>query len=286
MKEIIVIGAGPAGISAALYTKRAGINTTIIYKDIGALAKAEHIENYYGFREPISGTELAHAGLVQADRLGVKFVQGEVFSISYMDKFVIESSAGEYTADSVIVATGSPKSAPKIEGIKQFEGKGVSYCAVCDAFFYRGREIAVLGCCDFALHELHELLPVVRSATVITNGDEPTVKFPKNVSVITQKIRRIGGDDRVRFVEFVDNTRLEIEGIFVAYGVAGSSQLAKVIGAATENNKIITDDNMETTIPGLFAAGDCTGRMFQIARAVYEGAMAGTSAVKFLRRQK
>lgn len=286
MKNVIIIGAGPAGISAAMYTARAGIDTTVIYRDIGALAKAEHIENYYGFREPVSGPELARNGLVQAARVGVNFVQGEVFSIGYMENFTVNSSAGEYSADSVIIATGSPRTAPKIEGVKQYDGKGISYCAVCDAFFYRGKDIAVLGCCDYALHETSELLPVVKSATVVTDGAEALVNFPAGVAVNTKKIKRLSGDDRLRCVEFEDGTKLDVDGLFVAYGVAGSTQLARVIGAATENNKIVTDENMATTVPGLFAAGDCTGGMYQVARAVCEGAMAGTSAVKFLRAKK
>jgi thioredoxin reductase (NADPH) len=286
MKDVIIIGGGPAGVSAALYTVRAGFETLIISKDFGSLEKAEKIENYYGLAQPLSGVELAKAGIAQAQSLGVELINEEVVGIGWEDGFTVSTTQNVYTSGSVIIATGSSRSAPKIEGLQSFEGRGVSYCAVCDAFFYRNRNVAVLGSGDYALHEAAELTGIVNSVTLLTNGVEPRLKFPENMNVNTKKIARFEGQDKLSTVVFADGSELSVDGVFIAYGVAGSADLAKKIGAITENNKVIIDSNMATNIPGLFAAGDCTGGMLQVAKAVYEGAMAGSQAIKYMRELK
>ena len=283
MKNVVIIGNGPAGISAALYTKRAGFNTTIIGKDSGALAKSDKVENYYGFEMPISGGTLIETGISQAKRLGVDVIQDEVTGIGYEDKFVVKTSNAAYYADAIILATGAGRTTPKIPGLVQYEGKGVSYCAVCDAFFHRGKNVAVLGCCEYALAEALELLPVAGSVTIVTNGEEPITKIPTDIKVITSKILEIKGEDTLECIHFEDGSTLYVSGLFVAVGVAQSSDLANKLGAQTEGRRIVVDDAMATTIPGLYAAGDCTGGMLQIAKAVYEGAKAGTELIKFLR---
>ena len=144
-KNVVIIGGGPAGISAALYTARAGIDTLVIENGARALEKAEKIENYYGFENGISGKELYESGLLQAKNVGVKTVTAEVVGLSFEDKFRVTTTAGEYLADSVIIATGASRNKPKIENIDKFEGSGISYCAVCDGFFFRGKDVAVLG---------------------------------------------------------------------------------------------------------------------------------------------
>lgn len=137
MSDVIIIGAGPAGISAALYTIRSGLETTVITAGDSALAKAEKIENYYGFAEPISGKELLTRGIDGAERLGVKFTNKQAVSIDYEDGgfSVVTSDDKKHMCKAVLLATGSRRLAPSIEGLTEFEGKGVSYCAVCDAFF-------------------------------------------------------------------------------------------------------------------------------------------------------
>ena len=173
--------------------------------------------------------------------------------------------------------------APKIKGLKEYEGHGISYCAVCDAFFYRGKDVAVLGNGNYALHEALELLPTSSSVTILTNGKEPDFQVPENIKVNTNIIDLIGGNDVVEEVHFQNGEMIQVSGLFVAIGVAGSTDLAKKIGAETQNNKIIVDENMSTNIPGLYAAGDCTGGLLQISKAVYEGAKAGTEIIKYLR---
>lgn len=281
--DVVIIGTGPAGISAGIYTARAQLRTLIIGADSGALSKAERIENYYGFSNPISGDALLGEGIRQAKNVGAEILTDQVVNIGYDGNFSVATNSSAYPAKTVVIATGSSRTAPKIQGFSHYEGQGVSYCAVCDAFFYRGKDVAVLGCCEYALHEARELLPIVKSVTLITNGAQPIPDIPGEIHVITTPIAAFEGEETLQSVRFADETRLAVTGVFVAIGVAGSSELAKKLGAQTEGLKIVVDENMATSIPGLYAAGDCTGGLMQIAKAVFEGARAGTSAIKYIR---
>ena len=284
MPNIVIIGSGPAGVSAALYAARAGVQTTVLTKGPGALDRAELIQNYYGFAEPITGAELERRGIEGAKAVGVEFVTTEAVGLTYTDKLTVETLAGDFPADAVILATGAPGTHPRIPGLAGLEGHGVSYCATCDAFFYRGKDVAVLGSGEYALHEVQALLPVVKSVTLLTNGAALTADFPPEVSVCTQKVEAILGEQAVTGVQLADGAVREVSGVFVALGVAGSTALARKLGAAVEGSRIVVDDKMQTTVPGLYAAGDCTGGLLQVAKAVYEGAVAGTEAAKALRK--
>lgn len=284
MPNIVIIGSGPAGVSAALYAARAGVETTVLTKGPGALDRAELIQNYYGFAEPISGAELERRGIEGAKALGVQFVTTEAVGLTYMDKLTVETLAGDFPADAVILATGASRAAPHIPGLAGLEGHGVSYCATCDAFFYRGKDVAVLGSGEYALHEVQALLPVVKSVTLLTNGSLLTASFPPEVTVCPEKVNAILGEERVSGVELSGGKTVALSGVFVALGVAGSTALARKLGAEVDGNRILVDKHMQTTLPGLYAAGDCTGGLLQVAKAVYEGALAGTEAAKALRK--
>ena len=284
MPNIVIIGSGPAGVSAALYAARAGVETTVLTKGPGALDRAELIQNYYGFAEPISGAELERRGIEGAKALGVQFVTTEAVGLTYMDKLTVETLAGDFPADAVILATGASRAAPHIPGLAGLEGHGISYCATCDAFFYRGKDVAVLGSGEYALHEVQALLPVVKSVTLLTNGSPLTASFPPEVTVCPEKVNAILGEERVSGVELSGGKTVALSGVFVALGVAGSTALARKRGAEVDGNRILVDEHMQTTLPGLYAAGDCTGGLLQVAKAVYEGALAGTEAAKDLRK--
>ena len=287
MAKILILGSGPAGVSAALYAVRAGVDTTVISQGVGALAKAEHIENYYGFADVVSGRELAEAGIAGAKRLGVQFVEAEVIGLGMNETltgFQVQTTGSRFAADSVVLATGAARRQPKLPGLKELEGRGVSYCAVCDAFFYRGKEVAVLGGGEYALHEADTLLPHAAKVHVFTDGSAPEVDFPATMTLHTEKISAIQGEKRVQGIELAGGVIVPVAGAFVAYGTAGSVDLARKAGAVLEGNSIAVDRAMATNIPGLFAAGDCTGGLLQVAKAVYEGAVAGLSAVQYVRR--
>lgn len=284
MANVVIIGSGPAGISAALYTARAGVDTTVLTKGPGSLARAEGIENYYGVPGSISGAELERRGIEGARGVGVKFVEAEAVGLTFTDKLTVETLSGEYPADAVILATGASRTAPPVPGLKDLEGRGVSYCATCDAFFYRGKDVAVMGSGEYALHEASALLPLAKSVTLLTGGAELTAQFPPEITVRTEKVEAILGQDKVSGVRLAGGEELPLDGVFIALGVAGSTALARKMGAEVDGNKIVVDANMMTTIPGLFAAGDCTGGLLQVAKAVYEGAVAGNEAAKALRK--
>lgn len=291
MYDVVIIGSGPAGISASLYTKRANLNTLIITKQAGTIDKIGRIDNYYGFPLGITGKELSKSGIQQAKNLGVTFAYDEVVKIEVLpnNHFQIETINQMYMAKTVILATGTARKKPTIKGIKELEGRGVSYCATCDAFFFRGKDVAVLGNGEYALHEAEELKPIAKSVTILTNGEELVEKrspILQDVEVLSEPIRELRGEKQVEEIEFENQTKKKIDGIFIAIGTATSSDLAKKIGIQTnEKEQIIVDKNGQTNIKNIFACGDCTGGILQIAKAVYEGMVAGMSVIQAIRNQ-
>lgn len=279
--DVIIIGSGPAGISASLYTARANLKTLIISKGIGILEKVNKIDNYYGLESTLTGEELQEIGINQAKKLGVEFEEDEVVKIDYEDGFMVETINSRYKAKAVIIATGTSRKAPKINGIKEYEGRGISYCATCDAFFFRGKDVAVLGAQEYALHEAEELERVANSVTILTNGEEPVQNRSIDFDIEEKKIREFRGSNSIEEIHFEDNTIKKIDGVFVAIGTASSSDLARKVGARIdEKGNILVDEGMSTNVPNLYACGDCTGGILQIAKAVYEGMVAGMSAIK------
>lgn len=289
MYDCIIIGSGPAGITASLYIIRAGFKVLIISKNESKLEKAEIIENYYGFENPISGRELNENGIKQAANLGVQFLEKEVIGIKYSDDNgyeVITANQGmdeSYKTKTVILATGVTRNASTIKGIKEFEGRGISYCAICDAAFYRNKEVAVLGSGEYAIGEIQELLPIVKNVTMVTNGQKPIEYRNNKVSINTKKIKEFKGSNKIETIEFEDNTNQNIDGVFIAQGTASSVDFAKKLGAKIENNYIVVNEEMETTVPNIYACGDCTGGILQISKAVYEGTKAGLKVIKRLK---
>ena len=287
MYDVIIIGAGPAGISAGLYIKRANLKVLILYNDESSLEKAELIENYYGFERGIKGKELYKIGIEQAKNLGIEVKKEEVINIQLKEKNIynIITENKSYETKTVIFATGNKKNVPKIKGLKELEGKGVSYCAVCDGFFYRNKDISVLGNGKYAISETNELINIAKSITILTDGEKAPEIRADNVKIDTRKIREVRGNKKVEEVDFEDNSRLKTDGIFVAFGVAGSTEFAKKLGIITNKDKIVVNENMETNISGIYACGDCTGGLLQVSKAVYEGTKAGLQAIKYLRQK-
>lgn len=279
--DVIIIGAGPAGISAGLYTQRASKKTLIIYNEKSSLEKASKIENYYGFPNGISGKELYQNGIMQAKNLGIELKKEEVIKIEKIkETFEVSTSNRKYISRNVILATGNKKNTPDIKGIKELEGKGISYCAICDGFFYRGKDVAVLGSGDYAISEVNDLLNVANKITILTNKKKAPDFRAENVKVETRGVIAVKGENQLESIELEDGTKLEVDGLFVAQGVAGSTDFARKLGALVKDNKIVVSDKMETTIQGLYACGDCIGGIYQIAKAINEGMIAGISAVK------
>lgn len=280
MGNVIIIGGGPAGISAALYTVRGNVDTTVFTQGGSALVKAEKIENYYGFPEGVGGEELYNRGIEAAKRLGAHVIEEEVIAVGYNGRFTVSTKEKSYEADALVIANGARRNVPKIKNISEFEGRGVSYCAVCDAFFYRGKDVCVIGNGEYALHEAEILKKVASSVTILTDGKAA----PDYESCITEKIRSVEGHNAVEKVVFENGSELEVSGVFVALGVAGGIDLARKLGAVIKGNYIVVDENMATNIPGLYAVGDCTGGLLQVAKAVCDGAVAGIDIINRIKK--
>ena len=280
MYDVIVIGSGPAGISASIYLKRARKNVCIITDENSALKKASKIENYYGVKS-ISGEELYNIGIKQVQDLNIPIVKDEVTNINLENNFIVTTVNRKYEAKYVIIATGTNRTAPNVKGIKEFEGKGISYCAICDGFFYRNKNVAVIGNGNYAIHEAETLKPIAKSVTILTNGEEIIEnRSTSDFEINETPIREFRGNNVIEEVEFANNNIKRIDGVFVAIGTASSTDLARKIGAVVKGNNIFTNENMETTVDGLYACGDCTGGLLQVNKAVYEGTIAALDIIK------
>ena len=284
MYDVIIIGAGPAGISAGIYAKRANLNVLILYHGISNLEKATMIENYYGFENGISGEDLYKDGIKQAQNLGIEVKNEEVLNIEKNDeKFEITTTENKYIGNTSILATGNKKLKPNIKGIEEYDGKGISYCAICDGFFYRKKNVVVIGNGKYAISEAEDLKNIVNNVTILTNGLD--LASETSFEVNTKKIKEIKGDTKVRQIVFEDGTNIDVDGIFVALGEAGGSDFAKKLGVLTKNDNIIVDENMKTNIDGMYSCGNSTGGLLQVAKAVHEGAEAGLAIVNFLKNK-
>lgn len=282
MYDCIIIGKGPAGISAAIYISRSNLRTLVIGKEDTALNKAKSIENYYGFEDSISGEQLFKNGINQVKKQNVEIKNDEVIDIEHGNgTYIVKTVNNEYETRTIVLATGKSRKTSNIEGEKTFEGKGISYCAICDGFFFKGKNVAVIGDGEYALHEAGVLKNVANEVTIFTNGG----KLPENRSlsiqnVIEGRIDSIKGKTKVEEIILEDKRSIPVDGIFIAQGIASSADFAKKLGILLKNNDIIVNENMETNVPGIYAAGDCTGGLLQICKAVYEGAKCGLSIAK------
>lgn len=284
--DLIVVGQGPCGISCAIYVKRAGLSVAVIGAGVGALEKAERVENFYGAADNPSGAELAARGVAQAKELGVDVISAQVTSVSMDTPFVVKTDKGEFTADAVLLATGKARKTSKIEGVERLRGSGVSFCAVCDGFFYRKKSIGLIGAGAYARAELEELMHFTNDITVFTNGEQIECEFPEDVKIVETPIAQICGEERVTAVETTDGTKFEVAGVFVAEGMASSSDLAEKAGIMTEASNIIVDEKFQTNVEGIYAAGDCIGGLLQISKAVSDGAQAAMSIIPRLRARR
>jgi len=175
-----------------------------------------------------------------------------------------------------------------VPGLKDYEGKGISYCVTCDGFFFRNRKVAIIGYTRFAEHELNDLLMFTKNAYLLTNGKdmEFDVSALKEVTVINKQINLIYGEDQVKGIEFKDGSKEGFEGIFIAYGTADASSFCVKSGIATDKGKILVDDSKMTNIDRIYAAGDCINSYMQVATAVSDGALAARSVIERLKADR
>lgn len=285
MRQVIIIGYGPAGISAAIYLKRAGVNPLVIGKDFGALeGYTELIENYYGFGEPIEGKKLIQEGINQAEKLGIEVLTEAVISLKTCERgFRVITSNRHFESQSVLLSTGKTRTTLNIPGFIKYRGKGISMCATCDGYFYRKKRLAIIGCGAYMLHELEYLSRLTDYLTIFTHGNvlNDHVSYP----IITDEITAFKGTDRITHIQ-TKNDLYPIDGVFIALGVPSSIDFASQLGVIVEKNNLIVDENYQTNVEGLFAAGDIIGGKLQIAKAVYDGMEAADAIYSYLKNKK
>lgn len=228
MKDCVIIGKGPAGLSAALYVRRAGYTPLVIGRDSGALGQSHRIENYFGLAEPVSGDELFRRGLVQVERLGIEVISDEVVSIRESNGFIVNTSSGSsYTARTVLLATGKQRISSNLDA-DHLIGYGVSHCAQCDGFLMRGRSLAVVGSGDHAVAELNHLRPLTEHLRLFTNGATITThNIPSDIPIVTEPITELRTDDFGMLSGIQTEKQLyPTEGLFLAQGIASAADFA------------------------------------------------------------
>jgi thioredoxin reductase (NADPH) len=283
MYDVLIVGGGPAGISAAVYLQRFKRNIIVIAKDHGALGSTTHIENYYGFENPITGKELVEAGFAQARRLGVNIHENEeVLSINGSGPFNIKTNGGEYLTKTVLLTTGMNRPNLRVKGFTTLQGKGISFCGICDGFLYRNKKIGILGAGDFMAEELEVLRNFSNNLTVFTNGESLSVSTHE-YPVVTEPLVELLGVDSLTGVKTQAKT-YDLDALFIAAGTPSASDFAVRMGAfVNQKNEIEVDPNFSTNIAGLYAAGDCIGGLLQISKAVSDGAQAALAINKYLK---
>jgi thioredoxin reductase (NADPH) len=298
--EVVIIGGGPAGLTAGLYAARAGLKSLLIERGAfgGQILNASLVENYPGFPEGISGAELGALMHQQAAKYGLKTLTAEVTGMKVGKTRQIITEGGSFEAGAIIIATGSDYSKLGVPGEETLVGRGVSYCATCDGFFFREREVAVVGGGDSAITDALELAQLASRVYVIHRRDQlragevlqkramaqPKIKFIWDT--IVEEI--VGGEVvkalRLRNVKTRKASTLEVAGVFVAVGLKPHSQQFADILKLTESGHISTDETMATSVPGFFAAGDVRqSSARQVASAVGDGATAALSAFSYLK---
>lgn len=280
MFDAIVVGGGPAGATAAIYLQRFKKHVLLIMKDQGALGKAQHIDNYYGIVDTISGPDLLKNGLDQARRLGVEIIEEEVLSIDNYPHFSVKTTKGEYKSKTLLLATGKHQIYLKAKHFQEFIGKGISYCAICDGFIYRDKKIGLVGNGPFMEEELEILKNFSQDITIFTNGLTLEVEVDK--PVVKEPLEALHGEETVQQVVAGGKT-YDVDVLFIAIGSPSASDFALRLGAFLDNNNIVVDDNFMTNIDGLFAAGDCIGGLLQIVKAASDGAHAAISMNRYLK---
>jgi len=298
--EVIIIGGGPAGLTAGLYTSRTRLNSLLIERGLigGQIANAEWVENYPGFPEGISGFDLGELMHQQATKYGLKTLIAEATGIELQEgQKIVKTTEGNFTAKAVIIASGSERRKLGIPGEDEFTGKGVSYCATCDAAFFREQPVAVVGGGDAAITEALHLAKFASKVTVIHRRNqlrasrilqEKAFSEPK-INFLWDTIpEKIEGEDIVKRiglhqVKTGENLALEIGGIFVSIGLKPDTDFLKGTLTLDDTGHVITNEKMETEVPGILAAGDIRHNSArQAIAAAGDGATAAIYAEKFL----
>jgi len=297
--EVIIIGGGPAGLTAGLYTSRAGLKSLLVERGIfgGQIANAALLENYPGFPQGISGLELGSLMHQQATKYGLEVMTAEVTGIGQGQPYSVLTTEGDFEAATIIIAAGSEYHKLGVTGEERLAGHGVSYCATCDGFLFRGRQVAVVGGGDTAITDAMELSRHAKKVYVIHRRGqlragrvlqqrafaEPKLEFIWNTVVEGLVGDKVLEELKLRNVKTGQQSNLKVDGVFVAVGLMPNSQQFFDILELDDTGYIVTDEMLATSAPGIFAAGDIRRNSpRQVSTAVGDGATAAMSAFKYI----
>jgi thioredoxin reductase (NADPH) len=299
--DVVIIGGGPAGLTAGQYAARAKLKTIILDKSAtaGALAYSKKIENYPGLTRPVPGKKLLDIMRKQAIKFGAGYVESQVIGVNITGEFKeVITMNKSYSSKTVIIATGSMARKPSIEGEGEFLGRGVSYCAICDAAFYRGLKVCVIGNSEEAVKEAGVLARFAETVYLISPTprlhieDHPVLTQPNVKLLLGYTVTAIDGKDLVERIRMLDHEKKEVElelaGVFVY--LHGNKPVVDFLFGALETGEegcITVNSMMETSVPGVFAAGDVTcTEVRQVVVAAAQGCIAALSAEKYLYKRK
>ena len=296
--DVIIIGGGPAGLAAGLYSSRRNLKTLILFQVLGGqMSYAPSVENYPG-SSPIPGIKLAEKMKKQAKKFGCKFKPETVVGLDLKNEIKkVKTTEKEYKTKAIIIATGSHYRKLEADGEEKFIGKGVSYCAICDMPLFKDKKVAIIGGSDTAVKSAIYASDIASEVYLIHRKDQfraeeknvENLKKTKVKIIWNSVVEKIEGDKFVKKITIKDvdtneTKELTIDGVFVEIGEIPTTEIVKAAGVEiNEKNFIKVNDKFETNIPGVFAAGDVTGSFAQIVVAAAEGAEAATNAYLFLR---
>ena len=299
MYDLLIIGSGPAGLGAAIYGERAGLNLAVIDRSPisgGQVLTTYEVDNYLGLPQ-ISGSDISERFREHADKLGVSFLTADVESIEDLgEKKIVHTDEGDYETKAVILATGATHAMLGVEGEMKLAGMGVSYCATCDGAFFRGRTVAVVGGGDVAVEDAIFLAGICKKVYLIHRRDslraadslQKRLMSLPNVEIMwNSEVSKIQGEDMVESLLVYQNQTkeeqvLEVDGVFVAVGVIPNTEKFKGLVNMDEKGYILADESCVTSVPGIFAAGDIRKKALrQIITAVADGANAVNSVQSY-----
>ncbi len=296
--DVIIIGAGPAGLTAALYTSRHNNKTLVLEgKKVGGKALEAHwVENYPGFPEGITGPDLMKLMEDQATKFGAEIKQETVIGISDLGdlKMLSTRSGGFYQAKSLIIATGVSRRSLSVKGEGEFKGRGVSYCGVCDGPFFRDKTVAIVGGGHEAVHDIEVLGETASKVYAIPGKKGYSEEFPE-IKHLRQDLKvefveganivEIGGQDFVEYVKLDDGREIKLDGVFIILEHISTSGILEDAGVGTDaGGCILSNKDQRTNIDGVFAAGDCCCKGLQIVTATGMGANAALNAMKYVKQ--
>lgn len=291
--EVIIVGAGPAGISAAIYLKRAGIEPVVFEKETpgGTLNKTHKIENYPGYTDK-NGTTLAFRMYSQIEELGIQLKIEDIINIKKENKcFRILTNKDEYLAKYIIIATGKIPRKLNALNADKYEGKGISYCAVCDGALYKNKDVAIIGGGNSAMEAASYMSSIANKVYIINRSSSlradkreyDSIVGKENVEVIcdSKVVEVLGNNEKLTGIKLDNNKNLNLDAVFVCIGQDSNSAYYQNLNLQTDSQGIVVDNNMKTNLNGVYACGDAISKgLYQVVTATSEGAIAATDIIK------